>query len=146
MDPRFLLLITNLQAHLKLQSNVLNKYVVMIKPEKMPNLVWIKDHLNLIGHLTAHYEIIMSEKDNSINVEIHFEHKDLKKRQMFRTKIPSPLPPKVKLVDGDISSLRIIFLDSNLKLTDPEILEKICKRLLYFETTGLAGQIRKLLP
>lgn len=142
MDARFLKLITDLRVHLKLQPNVLSSYTVLVKPAKKDNVVWIKDHLNEIGHLPAHIEVWL--KDNIIYVDIHFEDKDLNKRHIFSKHITS-LPKNVSWFDWYYSK-SVRFDDGNdLTIYDPKILDKISNRLVHFENSGLANQIRSLL-
>lgn len=140
METGFLTLITDLQRHLKSQLKPLDSFEVLIKSDKPVNLVWIKDHLDAIGHTPVHYEIGL--KDNIVLVEIHFEEKDLNKRAEFKKEIAN-LPEEVTwhIVR---TSLRIRFINNNLLINDPLILKKISQRLLYLEE-HLGNQIRRLL-
>lgn len=129
-----------LKDHFKKQPSPLDDFEVLLKPEKPVNLVWINDNQNKIGHTPVHYEIGL--KDNIIQVEIHFEEKDLDKRAEFKKEILN-LPQEIVWQIGR-SSLRIQFKDNSLNINDSLILEKITQRLHYLET-HVGNQIRKLL-
>lgn len=144
MDTDFKKLIDNLRIHLNKKINVLGEFTVS---DPVKNYARIKHVQGKIGNATAHYEIRKYYK--KVFVEIHFEAGSGKSalKDIFHEQIGDNLPPKTKWVDWYDS--KSIQYDDGFELTlkdnEKMILEKISERLLYFENSGLANQIRRLL-
>jgi 5-methylcytosine-specific restriction endonuclease McrBC GTP-binding regulatory subunit McrB len=106
---------------------------------------WVQDHLNVIGDLEAHYEFY-NVKDE-IFVDLHFEapyKDDIIKYQPLIKNLPEKIIPidwwqfkslrYQNIVDGEIQ---------DIKITDPDAIEKLKEALLYFEE-NIANQIRAI--
>lgn len=138
MDAEFEKLIKDLKDYLLSKPMPLGGFTVN-KPVKI--YAKIKDHKKMIGNDIAHYEI--KKMGKNISVEIHFEavpgKSDLK--DIFHEKII--LPKNLEWIDWYAS--KSIRHNVTIDINDTNKLEEISNRLLYFETSGLAGKIRELL-
>ena len=106
--------------------------------KKTNNYIQLKDKLNIIGNSKVHYEIY--KRQNSINVEIHFEG-EKEYNDIFHKNI-SALPEKTNWFKWRNSES--IKYANKFTLDDDDLVNKLIEALIYLET-NLGNKLRNII-
>ncbi len=129
--------IEELKEYIKNKNDILAEFTFLKTTKK--NYVQIKDAEKCIGSSKAHYEI-MSQKNGDIYVDLHFESKDQREKEVFSNNIQ--LPEELMWIPWQHS--KSIRVSNPINITDGLVVEHLYENLLLMENS-IGDSVRSIL-